>query len=505
MAYFLIGGSITLTLVVIFISTLVYYIYYFLKNNASRRFGIPAPTPIPLFGELFHIIFKGLYQHDMDLVRKYGKLVGIYEGPKYTILLSDPELLRKVLIKDSHVFMNRRSVEGVLGPFDHGLTQLKDEHWKNARAIVSPTFSSAKLKAMYGLMSEVSDMYNTRLLDLADKQEMFNIKELTQEFTLDSIGSCLFGVEINSLQNENGALVKHLKQIFGLSLANLMVIIFLISPRFARYLGAKGYSILPKDTVDYLTRLLNQILDRRRQHVERRNDFIQIMVDHEEEMEHNEQQAGTLTKTLNDKEILGQALIFLLAGYETTSILMSFFFYVMATEPEVQERVYNEIQQEIGDNEITYEKLNELHYLDMAVSETLRMYPPVIRFDRVAGADYKLGDYQVLKDTLINIPVYAIHHDPTVYPDPEKFMPERFSVNERSKRDPLTYLPFGDGPRNCIGMRFALLEAKLAIAKALRVVEIQRCEKTQVPLKLNKLKTLAPKEGIWLCVTRRSQ
>jgi cytochrome P450 len=144
------------------------------------------------------------------------------------------------------------------------------------------------------------------------------------------------------------------------------------SPRLAPYLAKRGYSFFPVDAIDYITNLVNQILARRRQHLERRNDFIQMMVDHEEEIKHEEQidkqeqqQSGTLKKSmkeifdfiltyclvlaLNDKEILGQALIFLVAGYETTSVLMSFFFYVMATEPVIQEKIYEEIQQEIGD------------------------------------------------------------------------------------------------------------------------------------------------------------
>jgi cytochrome P450 len=140
----------------------------------------------------------------------------------------------------------------------------------------------------------------------------------------------------------------------------------------ASYLGKKGYSLLPNDAVEYITNLLNQILNRRRERLERRNDFIQIMVDREEEVKHEEtineqkQQGMTLTKSktnifcfptnyysiilaLNDKEILGQALVFLVAGYDTTSVLLSFFFYVMATEPVIQEKIYEEIQQELGD------------------------------------------------------------------------------------------------------------------------------------------------------------
>ncbi|CAF1207750.1 unnamed protein product [Adineta steineri] len=134
----------------------------------------------------------------------------IYEGTTPNILITDLDVLRNVLIKDSHVFINRRTIEGAAGPFEHGLTVLKDEQWENARSIVSPTFSTAKLKAMHSLMNDASDMYNQRLLDYADKQTLNNLNRISQHFALDTIGSCLFGIETNSLQNENATLVKHL-------------------------------------------------------------------------------------------------------------------------------------------------------------------------------------------------------------------------------------------------------------------------------------------------------
>ncbi|CAF4304353.1 unnamed protein product, partial [Adineta steineri] len=235
---------------------------------------------------------------------------------------------------------------------------------------------------------------------------------------------------------------------------------------------------LPMDSMEYTTKIVNQVLARRRQRLERRNDFIQIMIDHEEEIKDQEgQQSKSLKKTLSDKEILSQALVFLIAGYETTSVLMSFFFYVMATEPIIQEKIYQEIRQEIGDDEVTYEKLNQLQYLDMVINETLRMYPPFIRFDRVASRDYQLGNHLIPKGTIINVPVYPIHHDSEVWPEPEKFIPERFSPAEKAKRHPMAFLTFGDGPRQA---QIFALEAKLGIVRALRLVEFERCEKTEV-------------------------
>ncbi|CAF1466091.1 unnamed protein product [Adineta steineri] len=202
-------------------------------------------------------------------------------------------------------------------------------------------------------------------------------------------------------------------------------------------------------------------------------------------------QWGNLKRTLNDKEILSQALTFMVAGYETTSALISFFFYIMATHQKVQKKLYIEIRQELGEDEITYEKINQLSYLDMVISETLRLYPPFIRFDRVASAPYELGIYHLPKGSVISVPVYPIHHDPITWPNPEEFIPERFLPTEKAKRHPMTYLPFGYGPRNCIAMRFALLKTKVAIVKT--------------PLQLGKLAILASKTGIWLRATRRSQ
>ncbi|CAF1359364.1 unnamed protein product [Rotaria sordida] len=423
MGYCLIFDSLSLTLLVIVAILFACYVYNLRKNNLFRRLGIPGPSPIPLLGNLLNIIRKGLYLNDIEMVQKYGNIFGTFEGTIPVIILSDPELLRKVLIKDFHVFTNRRILKGLTGPLEHGLTMLRDDAWKNARTIVSPTFSSAKLKAMHSLIDQIGDGYSKRLLEYADKQEMFDVKLINSQYTLDNIASSL---------------------------------IYLISPRLTSYLGSKGYTLLPTDSMNYLTLLVNEVLDRRRHRIERRNDFVQNMIDHEEEI-HNEeikeqsneniQQWSSLKKTLSDREILGQALIFLMAGYETTSTLLSFFFYVMAIYPDIQEKIYAEIQQQLGSDEITYDKIHQLVYLDMVINETLRMYPPVLRLERIASTSYDLGEYHIPKGSIIGVPIYAIHHDPAFWSDPEEFIPERFSSTDGGKRYSMIYLPFGDGPR----------------------------------------------------------
>jgi hypothetical protein len=199
-------------------------------------------------------------------------------------------------------------------------------------------------------MDQVSDMYNKRLLEYADKQEIFDIKvyvyllcllfkiefyfndSVNGQYTLDNIASCLFGIETNSLQNENVTLINHLKAFFQVNLSSLFILVIrkcisikinnlifihycflickiVISPRLASYLAKKGYSMLPYNAVNYITNIINQVLTRRRQYLEKRNDFIQIMVDHEKEIKDEEQTSqetdkqnprwGTLSKSRN--------------------------------------------------------------------------------------------------------------------------------------------------------------------------------------------------------------
>ena len=118
--------------------------------------------------------------------------------------------------------------------------------------------------------------------------------------------------------------------------------------------------------------------------------------------------------------------------------------------------------------------------MEMVIDETLRMYPPAARLDRVASNDYEYEGIKIKKGQVIGVPIYAIHHDPTIYPNPEQFDPNRFSEENKKSRESVAYLPFGAGPRNCIGMRFAVIEIKLLLASILSKYRFITCDKTPV-------------------------
>ena len=187
-------------------------------------------------------------------------------------------------------------------------------------------------------------------------------------------------------------------------------------------------------------------------------------------------------KKLTDNEIAAQAWVFLLAGFETTGTTLGYFSYMLATHPDIQQRLQSELINAMDPNhEIDYDKLHALPYLDACIRESLRLFPPVIRLERDCNADCKLGDsgIHVRKGQLVEVLVYAMHHNEDYFPNPEKYDPDRFLPENRHLILPYTYMPFGNGPRSCIGIRFALMEIKLAMAHILTKYKFTKIDKTE--------------------------
>lgn len=273
---------------------------------------------------------------------------------------------------------------------------------------------------------------------------------------------------------------------------------------------------------------------------QRRRDFLQLMLDartnresvsldqfdtgsHTSELGHRNQQAQTSgsdqdervshhestsrrqqRKMITEDEIVGQAFVFLLAGYETSSNTLGFTCYLLALHPDCQSRVQEEVDVFFSKHESPdYTNVQELKYLDLVISEALRLYPPGFRFAREIDQDCTLNGQFLPKGLTIEIPAGFLHYDPEHWPEPEKFIPERFTPEAKASRHPFVYLPFGAGPRNCVGMRLAQLEIKMALVRLLQRFSIVACSETKVPLELKSSSTLGPKNGIFVKLQRR--
>ena len=447
------------------------------------------------------------------------------------INIADPELAKQILVKDFHFFKNRFDDNS---PIKHpiiskNLGAAQYNSWKRIRSLVSPTFTTGKMKKMYPLIDECSKYLIDHLEEHVVNGKDVIAKDLFGCLTTDVIAKCAFGTDTNANKDKDNPFVVNGKKIFETNI--LTVLILNLTPNFI--LRMIGSSLLSEggflQSAEFFFNVSRHIIKERRENNQRREDFLQLLIDSQnidkvneennekdnkidaeshhvgghEELNYYKQSSG---KPLTDDEVIAQAFVFFIAGYETTATTLSYVSYELALNQDIQDRLYEEIkttQDEEGT--IDYETLSKLPYLDAVISESLRKYPPAVRLARVASQKYQLRDTEITLDkgSNVNILVYAIHHNEEYYPSPDKFKPERFLPENRDQIKPFTYLPFGSGPRNCVGMRFALLEAKLALAKIITKYKFVKSKNTQVPLTFLPNRVILTPKSIIVGVERR--
>lgn len=204
---------------------------------------------------------------------------------------------------------------------------------------------------------------------------------------------------------------------------------------------------------------------------------------------------------------MSQCLLFFIAGFTGVANTLSFLSYELAINPDIQDKLYAEIAEvaaTLNGDKVTYETLQKMKYLDMVVSETLRIWSANIMVERRVNKQYVLENTDGSKVVLqpgetVWIPAFAIQHDANYYPNPDKFDPERFSAERKHEINPFTYMPFGIGPRACIASRFALTQLKATAFHLLQNFRIEAGPNTMVPLKLKtKPRLFEPENGFLL-------
>lgn len=434
--------------------------------------------------------------------------------------------MRKILVKDFHLFTNRNKMDAYHSTLSKTMFFLMDDEWKRVRSIATPTFTSAKLKRGLHLIKGCVEGVLENLETASDNQEDLDLKKLYGAYTLDVIAKAAFAADIDTHKDPNNLFAKNVDAFFTISYWRTLVTILL--PTIASYFNV---TFTKPGSFNFFESAVAKIIKERREHPGKYDDLLQLLMDAEYDegakqsliMRLDSQEGHDVVETpgeektwrglkisekkLTESEISAQCFIFFIAGYETTATLLTYASYSMALNQDIQEKLYGEIMDAfVGpDQEVDYDTLLKLPYLDAILSETLRLYSPLFRLDRTCAADFKCEDtgVQITAGTRISIPIHVVHRDPQFYPEPEKFDPTRFLPENKSKLTPYTYLPFGFGPRNCIGMRFALLEAKLAVVEMVRRYRFIKVENTDVPLQFPKFMALFHAKRVIVGVEKR--
>ncbi|XP_054633976.1 cytochrome P450 3A40-like [Dunckerocampus dactyliophorus] len=490
----------TWTLLVVLVTLFIVYTYWPYKT--FHTLGIPGPKPVPFFGTML-AYRKGITNFDMKCFKKYGSMWGIYDGRQPVLCITDPAMIKTVMIKECYsLFTNRRNIR-LNGPLYDAVSIAEDDNWKRIRSILSPSFTSGRLKEMFGIIKRHSANLVSSLKKKADKNEAVDVKEFFGPYSMDVVTSTSFSVDIDSLSNPSDPFVTNIKKMLKFDFFHPLFLTLAFFPFLAPVFEKLEVSLFPASVLDFFFAALQKIKSNR-ESSERgsRVDFLQLMMDSQK---NNDATGADKDKGLSDHEILSQAMIFIFAGYETSSSTLGFLAYNLATNPHVMKRLQEEVDATFPKKAaVQYQELMQMDYLDCVINESLRLYPILPRVDRVAKATVEINGLVIPKGMVVMVPTWPLHRDPELWPEPEKFKPERFNKENKESIDPYTYMPFGVGPRNCIGMRFALVTMKLALVEILQRYSFSVCEETEVPIELDKQGLLAPKRPLMLKLEPRS-
>ncbi|KAK1122069.1 hypothetical protein K0M31_009912 [Melipona bicolor] len=479
---------------------LAFYYYSVSAFGFWKSRGVPGPKPAFFVGNTMELMFGRIpiAQYLKRLYEEYKNepMIGLYMRRSPVLILKDPELIKDVMIKDFAKFSDRGfAVHERTEPLSLHLFNLEPERWRPLRSKLTPMFTSGKLKDMFGLILECADHFEKYLDKLAAGNEPADFREVTAKYTTDVIGSCAFGIEMSSMSDEDSEFRKVGREIFCSSLENVIRLKMRVYAK--KLYDWLGYIVPDKRFAPFFTKLVTDTMRYRKEHDIYRPDFIHMLM----QLKEHPEKVGDIK--LTDSLITAQAFVFFAAGFETSSSTMSNALYELALNQEIQDKLREEIKSNLAKHggELKYEYVKDMEYLDKVFKETLRKYPPGAMVPRRSTSAYTFADTKVSipKGFLIWIPVYAIHRDPDIYPNPDVFNPENFNKDAIEARHPMTYLPFGDGPRNCIGARFAVYQTKVGLITILRNYKVVTCEKTMIPYQFDtNAFLLAPKGGIYL-------
>uniref|UniRef100_A0A8D8L686 unspecific monooxygenase n=1 Tax=Culex pipiens TaxID=7175 RepID=A0A8D8L686_CULPI len=325
------------------------------------------------------------------------------------------------------------------------------------------------------------------------------MKDIFGAYSMDVITSTAFGVNVDSLNNPRDPFVQYARKLLRFDFLDPFILSIILFPFLSPFFEVLDITLFPRSSVKFFTQSVKRMKESRLKDQQmRRVDLLQLMINSQNSKETDAH------KALSDQELVAQSIIFIFAGYETTSSSLSFLAYILATHPDVQQKLQEEIDATFPSKALpSYDALAQMEYLDMVVNEILRLYPIAARLERVCKKDVEIHGVSVPKGTVMMVPVFSIHRDPELWPEPEEFRPERFSKKNKDSINPYTYLPFGTGPRNCIGMRFALMNMKLALVRVLQNFSFKPCKETQTPLKLSSQGLIQPEKPILLKVVPR--
>ncbi|XP_027184401.1 protein LUTEIN DEFICIENT 5, chloroplastic [Coffea eugenioides] len=436
-----------------------------------------------------------------ELYLTYGGIFRLTFGPKSFLIVSDPSIAKHILKDNSKAYSKGVLAEILEFVMGKGLIPADGEVWRVRRRAIVPALHKKYVAAMISLFGQATDRLCRKLDEAASNGEDVEMESLFSRLTLDIIGKAVFNYDFDSLKVDTGiveAVYTVLREAEDRSVAPIPVweipIWKDISPSQKKVNAALK---LVNDTLNDLIAICKRMVDE------------EELLFHEEYM--NEQDPSILHFLLasgddvSSKQLRDDLMTLLIAGHETSAAVLTWTFYLLSKEPSVLAKLQNEVDAVLGDRFPTMEDLKKLKYTTRVINESLRLYPqPPVLIRRSLENDM-LGEYPIRRGEDIFISVWNLHHCPKRWEEAERFNPERWPLdgpNPNETNQDFSYLPFGGGPRKCVGDMFASFETIVAVSMLVQRFNFQMAVGAP-PVQMTTGATIHTTQGLKMTVTRR--
>lgn len=404
----------------------------------------------------------------------YTYLGGVYRG----LVTTDPEVIQYVLQKNNRNYlkspMHFERVSHFLG---HGLLTSEGDYWLRQRRLIQPGFHRSRLAALTRIMQEVIDEFMDKFDKELARNPTVDTYKYMMELAFSVVARSLFSADLKESELQRMA---HL-----ITVLQEFIIRQIRQPYLNWWFKLSGKLRRHEKLASEFDKLIQGIIRERRQSGQHYDDLLQMLLDTRYE---------DTGEGMTDRQLFEETAILFVAGHETSANALAWTWYLLAQHPEVVQKARQELQEVLGDRAPAFEDLPRLQYLSQIIDESMRVYPPAWITDRIAIEDDECKGIPIPKGIVVVTYFYGTHHSPLLWEDPERFDPDRFSPENAKRQKPYAYLPFGGGPRLCIGNNFATMEMQLTLAAMLRRYDFE-CVPGQ-KVEAQALITLRPKNGI---------
>jgi cytochrome P450 len=415
----------------------------------------------------------GLFQL---LTKQYGDVVHYKIGREHIVFLNDPALIREVLVVQNDNFTKERTVRRSRMLLGDGMITSEGSLHRAQRVAAQPAFHRQRIQQYAETMvaetiSTRESWHNGQQLDIA--QEMMHL-------TLRIIAKTLFHTDLGDQARELADAINRIMRLYNYLVA-LPAVEVLIHMRVP---GLSGFT-KAKQQVDAIVR---RMIEDHRHSTRDRGDLLDMML-------------RAFDRDSDDEVLRDQVITIFLAGYETVANALTWTWYLLSQNPTADQRMFDEIAGVVGNRVPTVEELPRLRYVEMVLSESMRLYPPAWAMGRQARNDFTLGPYHLPAGTTVLMSQYITHRDSRYFIEPLRFDPERFAPGGKATFPKFSYFPFGAGFRQCIGESFAWVEGILALATIAQKWRLRLLPGH--PVEPQPLITLRPKYGMKMLVEHR--